>query len=73
MLTMLFDFQCSPCMCNVGGLEPAVRLAQLVDHRASVTAVVGSSPAPGTLFPPVLLYMPKLTVVYLGTFISSFM
>ena len=31
-------------------LEPAVRLAQLVEHCASVTAVKGSSPPPAHLF-----------------------
>ena len=36
--------------------EPAVRLAQLVEHRASVTAIVGSRHASDAPFPPVLLY-----------------
>ena len=41
--------------CSVLGLEPAFGSAQLIEHHASVRAVVGSRPASGTLFPPVLL------------------
>ena len=40
--------------CSVHGLEPAVQLAQSVEHCASVTAVLGSGPTLGALFPPML-------------------